>query len=521
MSLPTASEDGREITGVVRTELIVDEPHIRAMPLSGNDYTRSYESASMDTESASFTRRECERDSRMAIPSSEWRFAELDANGAPIASASHCYLPAGFKPGWIYELIYTAANPVVMGLGFTGVRDLVSFLLRAESDALGTPNPLRQQGAGIEKAYAWGRSQSGRFLREFVYRGFNGDIRGRRVFDGISPHVSGAGRVVLNYRFAQPGRYPRQHADHLYPSDQFPFAYPVTTDSLTSKADGILKRPASDPLVIHTQTSSEYWERRGSLVHTDSLGHDLPDHERARVFLFSGSQHGADPLRGPEEGTHRYPTNPLNTTPLLRALLDALDAWVTDGTPPPTSRVPTRAAETAVPAEVGAARFPVISGVASPAEPSRLRVQDHGPDFDRGILSREPPFEDLAREYAVLVPQVDADGNEVAGVRTPDVEVPQATYTGWNYRSEERGVSHALAGLTGSYLPFPRTADERRRNGDSRLSVEEHYGSAEAYVDAVASAAQSLLQQRLLLPEDADRYVAKAKQEVLVLEARR
>ena len=172
----------------------------------------------------------------------------VDATGRPAPSPTHCYVPAGLRPGWIYELVYTAKNPLVTGLGFTGVRDLVSFLLHRTVDDGGCPNPLSQAGTGIDKAYSWGISQSGRFLREFVYRGFNEDAEGRRVFDAVAPHVSGGGRVILNYRFAQPGRYPREHMDHLYPSDQFPFAYPVTTDALTGRRDGILKRPDTDPL---------------------------------------------------------------------------------------------------------------------------------------------------------------------------------------------------------------------------------------------------------------------------------
>ena len=307
----------------------------------------------------------------------------------------------------------------MLGLGFTGVRDLLAFLRRDAADSDGTPNPLSENGAGIDRVYGWGRSQSGRFLREFVYRGFNADASGRRVFDAVSPHVSGGGRVTLNYRFAQPGRFPRGHNDRLYPSDQFPFAYSVTTDALTGKIDGILKRPDTDPLVIHTQTASEYWDRRGSLVHTDSLGNDLPDHERARVFLFAGSQHNADPLGGPREGNHRHPSNPLNTTPLLRALLDRLDDWATSGAAPPESRVPTRRDETAVPADVARSRFPAIPDAEHPDEANRLYVMDHGPMFDKGIMEGDPPAEDKSREYAVLVSQVDSDGNEVAGIRTP------------------------------------------------------------------------------------------------------
>ena len=525
MQLPIATDEGREITGVVRTEFISDEPGNVTFPLSGsapqaagprlrwnNDYTASYEAASLDTALATLTCREYERDQRIPIPSDEWQFAALDEEGKVVPSATDCHVPAGLKPGWIYELVYEAKNPKVLGLGFVGIRDLVSFLLHAEADDEGERNPLRQNGTGIEKAYAWGPSQSGRCLREFVYRGFNEDAQGRRVFDAIAPHVSGGGRVILNYRFAQPGRYPRQHSDHLYPSDQFPYAYTVTTDPFTGETDGILKRPETDPLVIHTQSSSEYWERRGSLVHTDALGNDLSDHDKARVFLFSGSQHGSDAHKGPQAGPYRHLSNPNQAGPLLRALVDALDAWATDGTPPPDSRVPTLANETAVPADVASASFPSIPEVSCPAEASRVYVQDHGPEFDKGILSIEPPTEDLQSEYRLLVPQVDADGNEIAGIRAPTIEVPLATYAGWNYRPEG-SAEKALSGLVGSFLPFASTGDERRAGDDSRPSIEERYRSKSDYVRRVAAAAQRLVEQRLLLEEDADRYVELAVSE--------
>ena len=512
MTLPIATENGREITGVVRSEFIAGEPGALVYPLSGNEFTQSYEAISLDTAQATLTYREYERDPRNRIAPADWQFAKLDEGGKAIPSATHCYLPVGFQPGWIYELIYMSKNPLVLGLGFTGVRELLSFLLHANVDADGTPNPLKENNAGIAKAYAWGRSQSGRFLREFVYRGFNEDLQGRRVFDAISPHVSGGGRVALNYRFAQPDRYPRQHAGHLYPSDQFPFAYTVAKDPVSGKTDGILKRPDTDPLVIHTQTSSEYWERRGSLVHTDSLGNDLDQHERTRVYLFSSSQHNASPNSDPQYGVHRHPTNPLNTSPLLRALLVAMDTWATSGTPPPDSRVPTRTGETAVPAELVKGLFPNIPGITCPDEPSRLYLQDYGPNFDRGIISNEPPEEDISREYTVLVPQVDADGNDIPGIRTPHVEVPLATFTGWNFRPEG-AAEKALSGVIGSYLPFAATEEKRRATGDPRPSVQERYRSRAHYVRAIARVAQRLVDQRLLLEEDADRYVEQAMKE--------
>jgi hypothetical protein len=512
MQVPIARDNGSAITGTLRTEFIAEDADVRCFPLSGNDYTSSYESVSLDTRAATFTYREHETDPRQPIPPEAWRFAHLDSSRQPVPSTCHCYFPDGFRPGWIYELIYTAKNPLVLGLGFTGVRDLLAFLRYAEADAEGTPNPLTHAGIGIDKVYGWGRSQSGRFLRELVYRGFNEDLRGRRVIDGIAPHVAGGGRVILNYRFAQPGRHPRQHEDHIYPSDQFPFAYGMSTDPLTGKTDAILKRPDTDPLVIHSQTSSEYWQRRGSLVHTDALGHDLPEHERARVYLFSSSQHHADPNTGALQGAHRGWSNPLNTTPLLRALLDALDAWVSDGTSPPPSRVPTRADGTLVTAAEVKAHFPQIAGVSCPSEPDRLFVQEHGPDFERGLIAKEPPEEDKSKEYAVLVPQVDADGNDLPGIRTPHIEVPIATFTGWNFRLPGR-AENDMANLNGSYWPFAKTVAQRLANGDARPALEERYRSQAHYVRAIALAAQRLVEHRLLLEADADRYVALAMRE--------
>ena len=345
-------------------------------------------------------------------------------------------------------------------------------------------------------------------MREFVYRGWNEDAAGRRVFDGIHPHVTGAGRVTLNYRFAQPGRYPRSHEDHLVASDQFPFAYGLTTDPFNGKTDAILKRPNTDPLVIHTQTAAEYWQRRGSLVHTDAFGADLPEHPRARLYFFASSQHFAEPGGKPEQGPHRHSSNPLDTAPVLRALLDAMDAWSTYGTPPPPNRIPRRTDASLVSAAEAQARFPRIPGVDYPIAPNRLHVTDYGDEVDSGRFALEPPVEDRDREYAVLIPQVDADGNDLAGVRTPHVEAALATHTGWNYRSA--GATKARYSIIGSFLPFPATRTERETNDDARLSIEERYRSHAEYVARIAIAAHSLMQARLLLDEDLERYVARA-----------
>ncbi|MBI4641813.1 MAG: hypothetical protein HY731_14065 [Candidatus Tectomicrobia bacterium] len=511
MELPTPLEDGREITGLVMTEFIADAPEIFSFPLSGNDYTRSYETATTDTAQAIFTCREHTRDRRRPLAPGEWQFARAERNSStgrwePSPSTTDCYLASGFHPGSIYELIYRAKNPSLLGLGFVGLRELISFLRYASTDADQTPNPL---GDSIEKAYAWGRSQSGRFLRDFVYRGFNADASGRRVFDAIWPHVSGGGRIFLNDRFAQPGRFSRQHEDHLWPTDLFPFAYAATKDPFTGKTDSILKRPDTDPLVLHTQTCSEYWQRRGSLVHTDPTGQDLPLPETVRAYLFSSSQHMAAPGAKPRKEIEAHLSNTMGTTAFLRGLLALLDRWASKGTPPPASRIPTKADGTLVSPSTVHSRFPRIPGVSSPNEANRLQLADYGAEFERGIISKLPPEVTEEKEYTVLVPAVNEDGNDIPGLRSPEIEAPVATHTGWNPRAERFGGGD-LAGVTGSYLPFPRTKSEREASDDPRPSLEERYRTQAGYVRAIARSVERLVADGFLLEEDADRYVEAA-----------
>jgi len=263
LDVPIASDGGAPITGKVRVEYIVDQPGVTTLPLSGKVAAHSYPTVSRDTRQASLTRRRYPYDARIPVPPDAWCFARIeggsggetgDAERALIASDTHIHIPTGFETGWIYELVYTGKDPLVHGLGHVAVRDFVSFLKHGVEDATGQPNPVR----GIEKAYAWGRSQTGRCLRDFVFRGCNEDAAGRRVFDGILPHVAGAGRKWLNHRFASPivsgGQY---YEDHFNPADSFPFSYAWSTDHLTGRRDAILKRPETDPLVIHTQTGTE------------------------------------------------------------------------------------------------------------------------------------------------------------------------------------------------------------------------------------------------------------------------
>ncbi len=506
IKLPSA----RGINGQVRTELITEETGIHYLPLSGNPWTRSYKTISLETDKATLTCREHETDERIPVPADDWQFACCNDEGKLIPSDSHCHMKDGFKPGWLYELIYTARDLTIMGLGFIGVKQLISFLMHEERDRAGIANPLRENGLRLEQAYGYGISQSARFLREFVYRGYNQDLMGRRVFDGILAHVSGAGRVALNYRFAQPGRFPRQHSDHLYPSDQFPFAYHVINDPLTGSTDGILKRAETDPLVIHTQSSAEYWERRGSLVHTDSEGNDLPGNERARVYLFASAPHVPCPDRSLVAEPQAFAKNRLNTSPLLRALLVALDAWASNETEPPPDNVPRTDEGTAVTAERARELFPCMKGARFPDSHNRLFIQDFGPGYERGLLIREPPVEDRQKEYAVLVPKTDADGLEIAGLRTPDVTVPVATSTGWNMRPPGRG-GNDMSGVLGGRFPFAATEQERKDNGDPRPSIEARYRDHEVYIQRIREAVEDLVNRRLLLDDDAETYIKAAE----------
>ncbi|HKM72840.1 MAG TPA: alpha/beta hydrolase domain-containing protein [Stellaceae bacterium] len=519
LDLPVGRERGGPLTELVRVEYIADRPGITTFPLSGRVSVRSYSRVSLDPREARLTRRQYPYDERIPVPSGDWCFARveggagLDNQGAVqavIASDSHIHIPGGFEPGWIYELVYTGRDPLVLGLGHAAVRDFVSFLRYAAEDAAGRVNPLREQGGSIEKAYAWGRSQTGRCLRDFVYRGFNADAGGRKVFDGILPHVAGAGRMWLNHRFANADvSGGQQYEDHLNPADSFPFSYAETTDHLTGRRDAILKRPETDPLVIHTQTATEYWQRRGSLAHTDTRGDDLPQPAGVRIYMWASSQHFADPLpKPPERGVCQNYRNSVATSMLFRAMIDAMDRWATTGVAPPESRIPRRADGTLVAVEEWRRQFPAIPGVATPRAPSALPLLDFGPEAERGIL-REPPEIVPGSDYTILVPAVDEDGNDRAGVRAPMVAAPLGTYCGWNLRA--RGFGHgAMHEFSGSYIPLPETPEERRATGDPRRSILERYPDAEAYVRAITAAARQLVEQGLMLEEDVERAAAAA-----------
>ncbi|MGE5305749.1 MAG: alpha/beta hydrolase domain-containing protein [Alphaproteobacteria bacterium] len=514
--VPVATANGAAIIRRVRTEIVVEENGIKSQRLSGDERVKSYEAASLDKAQASLTVREKSYGRRMPIPHAEWDFAvhERDKRSGKEnirRSSRDLYLRPGFEPGHIYEFVYLAKNPLVLGLGFAIVRDFVSFLRYEAKDRAGHRNPLAMshKPLAMRRAYGWGRSQSGRFLRDFIYHGFNEDESRRKVFDAVAPHVAGGGRLFLNYEFARPVTSSQQHTNQLEP-ELFPFAYNIFKDPQTKRRDGILKRPKSDPYVFHTQTSTEYWQKRGCLAHTDGKGRDVTLPEKARLYVIASAQHNSPFGSEPEKDDTQQLVNPLPAGDVLRALMVAMDQWVAQGIPPPPSQFPLVRDGTLVTPDQRSTGFPKIPGAPYHGLHNRQLFLDYGPRLHCGRIDVHPPAPIGNGAYTILVPKTDADGNDLAGIRLPAVQAPLGTYTGWNLRP--RGLAeNELSGLLGSFIPFPQTKAERKKSGDPRLSLEERYRNRKDYLRQIARAARILINQRYLLPEDAQRIIDEAK----------
>lgn len=423
------------------------------------------------------------------------RFRFLDARRIEITR------PAGFDAGALYEFLYTARDPTVQGIAFAALRDVAAFLRRETSDA----NPLAREGrVTVDRAILHGVSQSGRFVRDFLYLGFNEDARDGQVYDAMLPHIPGTRRTFTNVRFAQPGRNPTPHGDRLFPADQFPFAYAVTEDHLTGRRDGLLLRCRlgnTCPRIMETDSEYEFWGARASLLVTDTRGEHLDLPPEVRAYALTGHPHFAAADAVASQGDRcALPVNPLHAGAPLRALLVAMEAWMRDGIEPPASRYPMRSQGTLV---EPAGLYPTIPGLGYRGT--------HGPAqlVDNDVL---PPV--VRGEYSVRVPRVDADGNAIGGLRVPAVEVPRATYTGWNPRAKGFAPG-ALCTNTGAVLPFAATRAEREAAGDPGPSLEERYPTPDDYVAAVRASAGRLAEERLLLREDVEAIMAAARADTL------
>jgi hypothetical protein len=496
MEIPIATHQGQAITGWVRGNFIPGAN--TASALIADRGHQPYPVVDPDSAEHRLLVRTLPTDSPREIARATWRFT----------GPGTITLDRGFEPGLIYDVVYRARDPRVIGVGLAGTRDIVSFFKRATAPQ-GNPMP------GITTAIGWGVSQTGRFLRHFVYEGFNEDEHGVRAFDGLIDQVGGAGRGSFNHRFGQQSRDQLQHFNILYPVDMFPFTDADQLDPVTGVTDGLLSRAARSntvPRFFHVLTDSEYFNRAGSLVHTDVSGtKDVPPPPTSRIYLIASAPHivGAFPPAPYQDPDFvgRADMNTLVYTPVIRALFRALDQWITDGVEPPHSRYPTLVEGTLT--AVDKSGWPAIPGYARPQALMTTYRLDFGPEWSKGIVTKEPPG--IGGPFVGRVPAVDEAGNDVVGIRLPEIEVPLATHTGWNYRTAAIGAPQRLASEIGSYLPLPRTKADRERTGDSRRSIAERYVSLEDYLGRIALASLALVKERFLLAEDVPALIERAR----------
>ena len=465
---------------------------------------------------ATLTKRPHARSPRTLVPRDQW-FTEITEPTNPLGGDQKhidLYLRSKGESGQIYELIYMAHSPQIHGTCFTSVRDLID----AVKTGQGEGNPLLLEGEPfLQRAHAFGISQAGRYLREFLYSGFNESETGEKVFDGLVPHVAGGGLGSFNHRFAQPTRFSGQRLNHDYPVDRFPFAYERQkhpfrdTDDST---DGLLEQARAThtlPKIMHTQSSSEYWHRAGSLPHTDPLGtRDARAQRHVRFYTFGGTQHGPASYP-PTKGGAAYLKNPADFRPIMRSLLLKLDGWA-QGKKMPPSVIPTIKSGSLVHWEQHTVGFPEIPGVRFPTVIHQPNDWFYGDRWEstRSMIELHPP--QMRNDYRVLVPKTDSDGNEIGCLQPPEVAVPLGTYASWNLYPDGNPAQPDLVGLSGAFFPFTITQAEREANGDPRPSIAERYASRMDYLNAFEQACEQLVDQGFLLKSEVPVLLEKHNQ---------
>jgi hypothetical protein len=482
---PIASDNGRPIRGLVRSDFVVTE---KESDHSLADRTHiAYTVLDPSSPDNVLTVRDSVDGPRRIVPRNQWAFTP---------DRTRVSMAGKFEPGKIYEVVYTAENPPIVGLGPAAIRDFVAMLKYQSADALSIP------AGAISRATAFGISQSGRFLRTYLYYGFNRGEDNRKVFDGVIAQVAGAGRGSFNHRFAQPSRDGHPFINFFYPTDIFPFTDVAQRDPETGITDGLLTHAGSPellPKIFYTNSEYEYWGRAASLIHTTVDGTaDARLMDNVRIYLLAAGQHGPGAFP-PTQTIGQQRNNPLDYRWAMKALLLAMDRWTANGTAPPPSRYPRIADGTLVPADH--LRFPRTPGVMTTTAVHLAYRADYGPKFvSDGVVSVEPPR--IGTAFPILVPQVDADGNGIAGIRMPELVAPLATYTGWNLFNDRSGPTDVLSSMQGSYVPLARTAAERKRANDARVSIDERYRDKDQYIGLVSKAALALIDQGYLLAED-------------------
>jgi len=481
---PVATDDGTSIMGSIRGWWIPLEAS-REFDLTSSYWTGFEEYPPLDSDDDGYrlTERVGYHGQARAIPREAWQFGRA-IDGEVVYHPSSVFLWTGFSPGRTYELMYETKDPIVAGVGFAAIRDAASYF-KYDPDA-----PIRG-----DYAYAYGVSQTGRYLRQMVFEGFTVDESDRKALDAVMVHMGGASLGSFNERFARPNE------GGFHSETRFPFLYQTTQDPATGKEDGIGARISDglEPKLFLVETSSEYWDRgRVAALNHVSIdgGEDVQLPENVRFYMFSSLPHATGPFPPEVSFAQQGMGNPIDPRPVMRALLVALDRWVREDVEPPVSRHPTLAGQTLI--SQGEIGFPAIPGIQWPYDVrTGYRADLAGPLIDHPL-----PF---------LVPAVDRDGNEIDGIRLPDVAVPLGTYTGWAFRSARAGEPNEVLSMPGGFIPFPRTRAERERWGDPRPSVEERYPDRADYVRRLEEAARQMMGERLLLDEDFNRAVDGAE----------
>ena len=485
VNLPLAMENGKPLTGKV-SSFGIGAPWIPAKngpTISFDPDLARYTPVDLNERGATLTVAQGIYEKPQLIPRDQWQFAKL-VDGKPVPDTVSITLKDGFKAGLRYDLSYTTNVAPIGGLGYAAQRDVASAL------KFGKDMPIN-----VKYTYVYGSSQSGRFLREFIYRGFNADEEGRKSFDAIWAKTGAAARGDFIQPFSDPDGL------GIFTGSQFPFANTPERDPVTGKTDGMLMHipAAAMPKLIYTNTETEYvgGGRATALIHTSYDGKsDLKIPDNVRIYMWASAAHGAGSYP-PQKGLSAFPASANDYNWAQRGILKAMDDWVRKGVEPPANRYPNLSDGSLI--QHAALKFPAIPGMPSPAGiPGGYRADLGGPL--------------TAPKIAYLNPQVDADGNDVGGVRLPEIAVPLATNTGWSFRAPENGAPSEIIPLTGMFLPFALTKAERDKTGDPRLSIAERYTGKDDYLSKVRLAAQKLAGERYILAEDVEPIVGHAGQ---------
>ena len=510
---PAVGSKESPVAGLVRYEVSTGRATDR-IAVAGPNHL-AYLPTEAGLAAATLTRRLYQSDPRSPIERSQFDMSvseRVDSDQADVELT----LRGGFEPGYLYELIYEAQDSILAGAGMSAIRDAVAAIRYGPNSDLLEGLNLPQ----IRYAIAYGVSQSGRLLRQFVYEGFNADLNGSKVFDGVIPIISGGGFGMFNMRFAMPTRTNGHHSNHLYPNDLFPFTYGNSTDPHTGMQDGVLAKAriaGVEPKLMHIQTSNEYWLRAGSLTHTTADGSaDAFIPENVRFYTIGGSQHSSGNGRPREASNGQLPPNPTMWSPISDSLIVAMNDWVSDNQAPPASRVPRIADGTLLPSHLDGKINPrvwqPITGYSHPGSMYQPSLNDYGDRWiDERVIDTHP--QRATEAYVALVPAVDQDNNDLASatILPPTAKVPIATFVSWNLRAPDTGAENSLARLAGGYIPFATTSSKAADAGDWRNSLETLYGSFSDYMEQYEAATDELIADGYLLPGFKEAYLQIAR----------